>query len=129
MTDIVCAIADDMSAADVLLTGRRLARVLGLRLRVVHVALPEDDLYLQLLAQLDTAPDELVLIRDAYPAVALERMAADLEPVLLVMGARAQGSISAALLGSVTRSVVRHRRWPVLVVRAGCAVDGEPPTV
>jgi len=50
-------------------------------------------------------------------AQALGRYAAD--AALLVIGSRGRGEIGGALLGSVSQSVIRSARCPVLVVRGG----------
>jgi nucleotide-binding universal stress UspA family protein len=47
---------------------------------------------------------------------------------LLVMGSRAYGPLRRVLLGSVSASVVRDARCPVLILPRGAADDGEPPT-
>jgi len=52
------------------------------------------------------------------PDAAIVRLADDLGVGLVVMGSRGLGRVRRSLLGSVSDSVVRHARCPVLVVRA-----------
>lgn len=92
--------------------------------------------------QLDAIPDEAPVVEDddvlcvamasaaasyvvAYPVSILgdpvlelpayaERMAAD----LIVIGSRGLGGVTSALLGSVSKGVLKHANRPVLIVRA-----------
>lgn len=46
---------------------------------------------------------------------------------VIVVGSRGQGAITATLLGSVSREILRKARRPVVVVRAGALVHGHEP--
>ena len=46
---------------------------------------------------------------------------------VIVVGSRGQGALSAALLGSVSKGVLREAKRPVVVVRAGALVHAPQP--
>ncbi|MGI5157401.1 universal stress protein [Microbispora sp. CA-102843] len=79
-------------------------------------------------AQEDYVAGALRTHRDRYPDVAAEMRAVCAHPVaalveagekadLLVVGSRGRGAVGAAVLGSVSRSVLHHAHCPVAVVR------------
>jgi nucleotide-binding universal stress UspA family protein len=51
------------------------------------------------------------------PDAEIVRLAEELGAGLIVLGSRGLGPLRSALMGSVSHSVVRHARCPVLVVR------------
>ena len=66
-----------------------------------------------------------VHLRAEEPAEEIIALAEELEVGLIVVGSRNQGRIRRALTKSVSDSVVRHARCPVLVVGAGARIaDG-----
>ena len=66
-----------------------------------------------------------VHLREEEPAEEIIALAEELGVGLIVVGSRNQGRIRRALTKSVSDSVVRHARCPVLVVGAGARVpDG-----
>lgn len=64
-----------------------------------------------------------VLPASADPAHRIVEEARKADVDLIVLGSRGLGTIVGALLGSVSRSVVRHADRPVLVARARVAVS------
>jgi nucleotide-binding universal stress UspA family protein len=61
------------------------------------------------------------IVRDGNPADEILKRAEGSQHDLIVMGSRGHGGAASLLLGSVSRSVVRHSTVPVIVVH----VDGE----
>ena len=137
---ILCAITSDDLATAVVATGRRLAQQGGYDVRFLHVAdVPSRtvpvyggapgypgysrDLMVREAGQagqalldrlgLDPATSEIVI---GDPIREIRFKAEEIEPELLVLGSRGHGSLSAAILGSVTRALASHGRWPLLVV-------------
>jgi nucleotide-binding universal stress UspA family protein len=63
-----------------------------------------------------------VHLREEQPAKEIVALAEELGAYLIVMGSRRRGRIRRALAGSVSDWVVRHARYPVLVVGAGARI-------
>ena len=59
-------------------------------------------------------------VAEGSPGETICSLAADLEADVVVVGSHGKGAFAAAMMGSVSRHVVRHCHQPVLVV---------PPTV
>lgn len=72
------------------------------------------DLVLSEISARDPAPTEVALIGDV--AEEILKYLDDARDVMLVMGRRGQGRMSAILLGSVSDKVLRHTRTPVTVI-------------
>ena len=58
-------------------------------------------------------------LRNGRPDREIVALAEELGAGLIVMGGRGLGGMKRALMGSVSDSVVRHARCPVLVARGG----------
>jgi len=58
-------------------------------------------------------------LRNGRPDREIVALAEELGARLIVMGGRVRGGMKRALMGSVSDSVVRHARCPVLVARGG----------
>jgi nucleotide-binding universal stress UspA family protein len=100
------------------------ARLLHLRLRVVHVAADAsaaaharvlNACLLQAPYQQDIAPDDVV-VRTGLASEAIAREARREEATLVVMGARGHGRVVSLLLGSTSEAVLRDATAPVLLV-------------
>ncbi len=72
------------------------------------------------------AVDGIHLREERPPAEEIVALAEELGADLIVVGRRDRGQIRRALAGSVSDSVVRHARCPVLVVGAGARVGALP---
>ena len=115
---IVCGVDTSDAAAAVAETAHWLARGLGARLLVLHVSekpTSEGEELASLRERLNLPAGD-VCSTDGTPAdrllEAIERDGAE----LLVVGSRGRGSISSAVLGSVSRRLTTDARCPVVVV-------------
>jgi nucleotide-binding universal stress UspA family protein len=63
-----------------------------------------------------TIPQEVHLLR-GHPDREIVHLAEEIGAGLIVIGSRGQGGVRRALMGSVSDSVVRQARCPVLIVR------------
>jgi nucleotide-binding universal stress UspA family protein len=70
-------------------------------------------------------PRKHVGVFQRYPADGIVRVAEEIGADLLVIGSRGLGGIEKTLMGSISDSVVRHTRCPVLVVPKGAAKDSD----
>jgi nucleotide-binding universal stress UspA family protein len=59
-----------------------------------------------------------------FPAEQLAELADEVDAELIVVGSRGRGAFKAALLGSVSTSLIGVARCPVLVVPPGATADG-----
>ena len=141
MKEILVALDFSGQAEPVLEVAAELARGLGAELTIVHVAAP-DPTFVSLSAGpqtvRDTRAEELheehdqlrawaealtergiptkSLLIQGSTADAILSEAERLEVDLIVVGSHAKGAISRIVLGSVSESVIRSTRCPVLVV-------------
>lgn len=127
---VLCAVDDSPHAAAVLYAGAGLAQHLGARLVVLRVNSRVGDSDEALDAQVEL--NELVLrtlpgsvgyrgstdpiVRAGDPASTILSVAREWDASLIVMGSRARGRVTRALLGSTVQRVVRDTRVPVAVV-------------
>lgn len=74
-------------------------------------------------ARLDDDMPVTTIVGQGAAAAAIIRHAADGGHDLIVMGSRGRGGAAAALLGSVSHSVLNHSHVPVLIVHAGDAAS------
>jgi nucleotide-binding universal stress UspA family protein len=74
-------------------------------------------------ARLDDEMPVTTIVGQGAAAAAIIRHAADGGHDLIVMGSRGRGAAAAALLGSVSHSVLNHSHVPVLIVHAGDAAS------
>jgi nucleotide-binding universal stress UspA family protein len=74
------------------------------------------------LAHLDLNIPVSTRIEVGYAAERLAAVAMEQPSAILVVGSRGQGAVAATLLGSVSRSVLRDAKRPVVVVRTGAHV-------
>jgi nucleotide-binding universal stress UspA family protein len=74
-------------------------------------------------ARLDDDMPVTTVVGQGAAAAAIIRHAADGGHDLIVMGSRGRGGAAAALLGSVSHSVLNHSHVPVLIVHAGDAAS------
>lgn len=144
MKRILIAIDGSESALEAIDFGLELAHEQGSEVSFIHVTMPIDWAVYPF-GPLDAIPNEEPAVEDdealrlamgraaakgveAHPVSVLgepaleipayaERMNAD----LIVIGSRGLGGVSGALLGSVSKGVLRHSDRPVLVVRAAHA--------
>jgi nucleotide-binding universal stress UspA family protein len=100
------------------------ARLLALKLKIVHVAADASDkkkedvlgaCLLQGPYEVDFSPDDIV-VRTGAVSEAIAREAHREQATLVVMGARGQGRIAAFFLGSTSEAVLRAATVPVLLV-------------
>ena len=137
---ILVAVDVSNAAIPAIKTAERLARLLGARIRIVHVVEPIRLLYMplavidqqafeqrardafeQLLAPLAPVVPEERMVRTGPVAetIAAEAIAWDAD--LLVMGSHGKGWIDRMLLGSTTERLLAFLPAPVLVVPTGAA--------
>ena len=145
MQRILIATDGSDSALEAVELGLELARAEHAEATIIHVTVPIEWAVYPF-GPLDAIPDEARAVADddalraaleraaekgvvAHPVSVLgdpvtevaayaERMHAD----LIVIGSRGLGGVTSALLGSVSKGVLRHAERPVLVVRAAHAV-------
>jgi nucleotide-binding universal stress UspA family protein len=129
---VVCAVADDECAVDVVETASELAARLGLRLVVVHS--PAPDVFLvgeEQRAALDRGHallDRLAsrwrtaerVVQTGDPATLVNAVAAD-DAAFIVVGSRGRGALASALLGSVSAEIARDAPASVVIVRGPAA--------
>lgn len=86
----------------------------------------EDDVLLEAakLADEKGVPFALEQVTSEAPADAIAEIADTIGADLLITGSRGLGAVAGALLGSVSRGLIRNARCPVLIVRGGRAPDG-----
>lgn len=144
MERILIATDGSDAAVEAIEFGLELAREQGSEVTFVHVTTPIE-FAVYPFGPVDSAPDEAPALEQddalrvamakaaesgvtAHPVSILgdpvielpayaERMAAD----LIVIGSRGLGGVTGALLGSVSRGVLKHADRPVLIVRAAHA--------
>jgi hypothetical protein len=95
----------------------------GVRATIVHAYRPPDDARTVLRTLLmdvsnDSSRYDLV-VENATPAAAIEKIVRRLKPDLLVLGTRGHSRLGQALLGSVANRVMATAPCDVLVVSAG----------
>lgn len=118
---LVCAVGADEHAERLVRAARRLATVTGLHPRFVHVVAPADAVAgaiwqaRSLLRHAGARTDEMeAFVGD--PARELLRCARDPDVALILVAARGFGPLKAALLGSVSRTVMVRAPVPVMVI-------------
>jgi nucleotide-binding universal stress UspA family protein len=116
---VLCAVDDSGAAGRVLDTACWLADALHERLVVVHVvpgsARDGDDLVASVRARLGDEQAEVRVVSGS-PAEAVRDTVDEEDAAFLVVGSRGQGSLGAAVLGSVSRALAAEARCPVVVV-------------
>jgi nucleotide-binding universal stress UspA family protein len=138
---LICGVDDSDCGRAAARVAAHLSGKLRLKLILVHVgelpslvgsrdpagasANPDDDKRAQYLLAAVAAEETLGPVESrvefGLPAEQLIRVAEQEGAELVVLGSRGQGSIKAALLGSVSMGVIARARCPVLVVPPGAA--------
>ncbi|MEJ7784068.1 MAG: universal stress protein [Solirubrobacteraceae bacterium] len=147
---IVCGVDGSADSQDALRVAAQLARRLGSRLVLAHVAevahvpyaaaAPFDGTVgrMAMLAEIDAGeevaarlleqvaaaaelPDAGRRVAVGHPAERLAELADEEDAELIVVGSRGRGGFRAAFLGSVSSSLVGVARCPVLIVPPGAA--------
>lgn len=153
---IICAVAGDEHAADVVATGRALAEAASCRLLHVHVVAPIAPLHgvalhpgaasvahayeparieeagraraAEILDGAGVPLDAAVEVRTGEPARTIRALADEHDAALVVLGSRRQGAMMSTLRGSVSRALARDSPRPILIAQAGRR-PGDGPVV
>ena len=137
---VICAIDFDDLAPQLISAARTLAHGMGADVHIVHVVTPEElghrlaDAEAMMLRLGLGAEERVVLQGDTV--LETQGIASRLEAAWLVIGTRGRGSVKSAVLGSVSRDLLRSAPCPVMVVPRGadeplggeaivCGVDGD----
>jgi len=130
---VVCGVDNSQAALKAARVAAELADALGVRLVLAHVptdpspAAGVEDQYRQceLDAPAPTKSVPVLRLRTPWgePATGLCRVAEAENAVLLVTGSRGRGALTAAFLGSVSRSLTSSAKVPVLVVPADARIS------
>lgn len=121
---VLCAIDFGLLTGRVLLHAIGIAKVMGARLRILHVtAADERGAREQVIAQCERAAPyeadidaEAVVIATGRVSEAIQREALRCGAALIVVGSRSHGGLARLLLGSTSEALLGTARTPVLLV-------------